>query len=124
MTIPQGAKFDITIFQGGNYARTFAWRLADATTPIPLNGYSGAAQVRTRPGGDLLAEFTVVVHQTVDLEDPDCGTVDISLSPDDTAAIPSTGAWDLALTNGDAAVVYLLQGKAILDRRVTVLEDD
>lgn len=118
MSIPQGGAYDITIFQGGNFTRTFALKESDGTTVRPLTGYSaGQAQMRDRPGGELLADFTV------DIDEP-AGEVTIALTAADTALLVQSGVYDIALLNDNNIDVILpfVQGRATLDRRVTVVE--
>lgn len=126
--IPQGAEYDITIFQGGTYARTFRFSTKNPVTGVltrkPLAGYLGEAQVRSHPGGDLFAEFDVDVNQSADPDDEDCGRIDVSMAPAISAAILLSGSWDLAVFNDAGHVIYVIQGKAVLDRRVTIVEDD
>lgn len=112
--IPQGGEFDIEIFQGGSYQRTFALREADQVTIKPLIGYTtGKAQLRDKPGGAVVAEFAVSVNVAA-------GEVTISIAPEVTVMIDKSGFYDVALINENGVdIVYLVEGKATLNKRVT-----
>ena len=90
--LTQPAKLDLTIVSGDSFSREIIIEESDGT-PIDLAAYTGYAEIRTRPGGDLLATFTVVI-------DAPLGKVTISLTTTQTAALPGKGVWDLELNGG------------------------
>ena len=90
--LTQPAKLDLTIVSGDSFSREIIVEENDGT-PIDLTGLTGYAQIRTRAGGGLLADFTVVI---VPLE----GKITISLDTTQTAALPGKGVWDLELNGG------------------------
>lgn len=116
----QGARIDISVPQGGTFSQTFQYLEDDAATPVPIDSYtSGRCQIRKHPGGDLLGEMTLEVNT-------DTSEVTISMSAAETAALPAGGFYDIALIHEDNETVLLpfVQGRVILDRRVTVIEDE
>ena len=59
-------EFDITIDQGADYRLEF--ELRDANGAIQsLDGHTGRAQIRTRIGGALIADFEVFIGSTITL---------------------------------------------------------
>lgn len=112
--IPQGGVFDIEIFQGGSFTRTFALREADQSTILPLTGYTtGQAEMRDKPGGDIVASFAVAVA-------PAAGEVTITMSPVVTAPIEKSGFYDVALIHENGVdVLYLVEGAVSVNKRVT-----
>ena len=117
-------KFDLDdppIVQGADYTCTFHFTVAGVR--MSLAGCTAQAQMRARPGGDLFADFVVDVYETDDVDDEDCGRIDISLEPADTAAIPRSGTWDLPIRDAGGEIQYTLYGDAKLRRRTTVFED-
>lgn len=117
--IEEAGQLDLTIPQGGTWSETFEYVEDDETTPRPLTGFSsGKAQIRTHPGGDLLGEMTVDI-------DVDAGTVTLSMTAEQTRAIPRGGFYDVALIHDDGVTVNLpfIEGAVILDTAVTVIEE-
>ena len=57
MTIP--AQCDIVVYSQCIVREAFEIVENDNITPYDLTGWTGAAQVRTKVGGDLVAEFIV-----------------------------------------------------------------
>lgn len=117
MPIPQGGSYNITIYQGGVFSQSFQLLESDEVTPVPFPaGTIGYAEIRNKPGGDLLGSFTVVVT-------PATGTVVISLDSDQTTAILKNGVYDVFLvvpadpTNDQ----LFIQGTITLDKRVTIV---
>lgn len=118
--IPQGGDYDITLFQGGSFSRTFTLKkkVDGVLELLPIPGYTtGKAQVRAAAGDpDALVEFDVVVV-VVD------STVTMSLVADDTEELDFKNAvYDLALINTNGIdVLYLVEGNVRLNKRVTVV---
>lgn len=111
MSVPQGGRYNLTIFQGATFTKVFAVRESDRTTVVPLTGYTARAQMRTRAGGDLLLEFTAAV-------DADDGTVTLSATDEDTAELTRSGVYDVELVQA-GEVIHFIGGKATLVREVT-----
>lgn len=118
-TIDEAGHLDLTIPQGGTWSCTLEYFEDDEETPRPLTGFStGKAQIRDRAGGTLLGEMTVDV-------DVDAGTVTLSMTAEETAALTRGGSYDVALIHDDGVTVNLpfVEGAVILDTRVTVIEE-
>lgn len=114
MAIPQGGVHNITVIKGATYSRTFEVRENDGETPIPLNGYVAAAQIRDRPEGEeLYATFNTAV-------DGPNGRVTITLPASVTAALDFRRAhYDVFVISLDETAM-IVQGEVALDRSVTV----
>lgn len=113
MSIPEGGVYDIVVYQGRTFIEVLESRLEDEVTVVPLTGWVGKAQIRTKPGGgDLLADFTVEV-------DGLGGTVTISLTAEQTQAMTRGGFWDLKLVNGDTETAFIAPSKVQLIPEVT-----
>lgn len=112
MSVPQGGRYDLSLLQGSSFSKVFAARESDGTTVVPLTGYAGRAQMRTRPGGDLLLEFTVAV-------DADDGTVTLSATDEETAEVARSGVYDIELEQA-GEVIRFVSGNVTLSREVTV----
>lgn len=100
--ISEGGPWPIVIRPGRSFSRTFWLYESDGATRIPLNGWSGKAQVRDAEGR-LLVEMTVVVSQVITLSDPTCGQVTVSATTAATAPMSVPGEWDLILYRGSGA---------------------
>ncbi len=115
-TIPEGGQFDIDIIQGSRYARTFYAREANGTTVIPLTGHTARAQVRAYAGapGNPLLTFTATVN-------PAAGSVTISASASQTAALTQQGEYDVELVPADPEQAFtLVRGRVNLVPQVTL----
>lgn len=116
--IPVGLVYDIVLYQGRTFEQEFLVREADESTPVPLTGYSGFAEMRTRPGGTVLMEFEVLVNAAT-------GSVVMRASADLTDTVTKGGSYDLALVKTDGAtplVIAFAQGKVTLDKEVTSVD--
>lgn len=107
-------KYDLTIDQGSSFALDMT--VQEDNTAKNLTGYSVRAQLRpTQTSSTLTANFTgSVVNATA-------GTIQISLSATDTAAIsPGKYFYDVEIyTASDAIVTRLIQGSAVVTPEVT-----
>lgn len=127
LNIELGDDVDLTVVQGANFARVLRLGYTDVTDPeapvrvrIPTNGYSGRGQVRLKKAltADLLMDFTVVVSQITDVNNVDCGRIDITASAAATAAMSHSGFYNVELFQ-TGEVVRVMQGRATLDKDVT-----
>ena len=98
----EGGKLPILIRPGRTFRRTLWLREADGITPIPLDSWAGAAQVRDG-AGRLLLTLGVTVSQVAALSDPTCGQIDLVASASTTAAMAVPGRWDLVLSRGSGS---------------------
>lgn len=104
--MPTGC-FNIQIDQGSTYSQNLT--LTDSSlTPINLSGYGVRGAIRRRYSSTgVLAEFTTSVISPVS------GVIAISLSDNETAALPASMlGYDIEIyTSGDATVERILNGK-------------
>jgi hypothetical protein len=110
--IEQGARWPLDITQGATFSNTFLYKNEDGT-PIDLTGYTAKGQIRAKedPEATLYADFTCAV-------DGPGGSLTISLTADETSAIPASGFYDVFLVQGASRFLFL-QGAVRLDKRVT-----
>lgn len=108
------AKYDLALIVGCDFGPVL-FRLRDADEePIPLNGSSVAAQIRTTPEAKLLANLAPVIS---DAED---GEISLSIAADVVAGIPPGGhGWDLILTDANGRKSLLLSGSVKVTRAYT-----
>lgn len=114
MSVPQGGRYNLTLYQGATFTQVFAAREADETTVVPLTGYTARAQMRSQAGGALLLEFTAEVDEAD-------GTVTLSATDEETAAVARSGVYDVELVQA-GEVIRFLSGSVRLVREVTVAE--
>ena len=77
-------KYNITIKQGDTYqSKTIQWKRGDV--PVDLTNLTGKCQVRTAPNSGIIATVNVNVADAVS------GLFDLSLTAEQTAAIPTDG---------------------------------
>jgi hypothetical protein len=85
-----------------------------------LSGLTARAQIRSAAGtnSQLLAEMYAVIP---DQADPaNYGSVLLSLTPQQTAAINANGVWDMQLQNGDLSDVRTyVKGRVTMEDEVT-----
>lgn len=97
--LTEGGKAAIVIRPGRTLHERFWLREADGITPISLDGWAGAAQMRDVDDRLMLA-MTVVVSQEIDPDDPECGQVDVEATATATKVVTRAGLWELVLTRG------------------------
>lgn len=109
--------------QGATIDRLLTWTDGDGG-PVDVSGWSAAMQVRSRPGGTLLAllstgddaeaDGTITLGATA-------GTIRLLVEADVTAAWSwDRGVYDLLLEDPDGKATRLLEGAASLSPAVTV----
>jgi hypothetical protein len=113
--------YDLLIEQGATFSLTFEWREDNDTDPptgplIDTAGYDARMQIKTRPGGDVLATLTEGNGLTVTP-----GTIALRIGADVTTTLERNGAYDLELhsVSDPTEVIRLAQGAVMLDREVT-----
>jgi hypothetical protein len=114
-------RYDLAIEQGATYSLTFEWREDDGSDPpsgplIDTAGYDARMQIKTRPGGEVLATIGEGTGLTVA-----DGIITLRLGADVTALLPRSGAYDLELhsVTDPTEVIRLAQGLVVLDLEVT-----
>lgn len=97
---------NITILKGNDVRLEISFKQADGT-PLDLTGYTVKSQIRDKASqdGNLIAEFTDAFFDS----DPTTGTIVLTLSDTETAAIvQQSGYYDVLLVDAaDDARTYL-----------------
>jgi hypothetical protein len=111
--------YNITIDQGASIDRVWTWLQADQVTPVNLTGFSAHLQVRDRPGGTLLADFSTAAGQ-ITLGGV-AGTITLIVAAAVTAAYGfDSGTYDLHMTDSLGSVTTLLAGLFVVNATVTI----
>lgn len=110
------ANYDFTIEQGATEVRTFTWKTS-AGTPIDLTGYTARMQLRP-----MLTSETKLLDLTTENGGITLGgvngTVVVTISASQTAALTRGGVYDLELVNGPI-VTRFVQGTVSISKEVT-----
>lgn len=108
------ARVNLVLDQGSAYYGAYNW--VQNGEPVNLRDYIPSAQIRTAPGGRLIADLTPFLFI-----DDETFLISLNLPATITAKIDRDGVWDLFLTNiydaGDA--VRLLAGSVTTRLSVT-----
>lgn len=109
--------YNITCEQGATFERVFTFYNQDGTTPFDLTGYSARMQIRR----DIDATTTLLDLTTengrIALGGAE-GTITLTLTPGETAALTDDGVYDLEISTAEA-VYRVLKGAFRLDPEVT-----
>lgn len=115
--MPAG-KHDIYIEQGATWSLPLVWKTAEGV-PIDVTGYTARMHMRKKVTDaeivlDLTTENSRITLGGV------AGTINLSLTAADTAALTTSGVYDLEMISGDGVTVTrLLEGKYALSVEVT-----
>lgn len=114
-------KLNLTVEKGATYTQTFTYSTKDpdtlVVTPVDLTGYTARAQFREEI--DSATPFVSLDTTSGIVLGGALGTITLSISAADTAALlPTSGVWDLELVSG-TVVTRLLEGKVKLKPEVT-----
>ena len=105
-------KYSLLIYRGDSYKWQFKlWSDTAKTVPVDLTGVTVKSEIRDKPGGNLLGALTCVVTMP--------NIIDASMTATDTAALATSGVWDLQLTYTDGDVSTVLSGTATVTMDVT-----
>jgi len=118
------ATFDLTgdnrIMQGASYSYGVTFYDVSVTprVPIDLTGATLRSQIRRKHLAPVLAEFSVTVTDAVH------GKATLSLTPDQTAALPGTRPdaffeHDVLLIRADGSRLIPIQGQVEVDDQIT-----
>ena len=107
------AIYNITIPQNATFELNFQLKGSDGT-PLNMAGYEVLAQLWTANKTSKLGEFTI------NWIDRAIGKFNISLTPENTAAIVMVGFWDLLVTEPGGNKHYWVRGKVSLSVGYTV----
>lgn len=93
-----------TLKIGQTFRKQIALTYVDTSTPVNLTGCEAYCQMRTVPGGTLLAEADCGVDEAL-------GKITVTFSAEDTANIPEgTYGYDIWITSeGDKVPLYTEQ---------------
>lgn len=96
-------QYGLSVYRGDSARWQFTlWADGSMQTPTDLTTVTVASQIRTRPGGTLLLALAPVVTLP--------NIVAIAIAATDSAALPTTAAWDLQLTYPSGDVDTVLTG--------------
>lgn len=108
----QPGRYDITIHQGATFELAVQFKDGDGS-PVDMTGYVVAGKVFDRLGANLLAAFTFNwVEQT-------SGQFKLSIPAAITAAIDTSGQYDVLVTEPSGNKFYILEGAAFLNPGLT-----
>ncbi len=117
MTTTSG-KYDFTLYQGATFARVLTWK-DENETPIDLTGYTARMHIRESQDADAAFVTLTTENDGITLGDA-AGTITLSISASDTAAITETsGVYDLELVSAGGIVTRLLAGEVLISKEVT-----
>lgn len=111
MAIDEGDSYDLTVTKGRVFRERFYSREDDEETVLPFPpGSTASAEIRNRPGGDLLTAFACVL-------DEDEAFIEISLTAAQTRALPHNAVYDVKVMPGETKFVGV--GKVTVEQAVT-----
>ena len=103
--------YPLVIYRGDSYKWQFKlWSDTAKTQPVDLTGVTVKAEIRDRPGGNLLGTLACAITMP--------NIINASLTSADTALLTS-GAWDMQLTYSDGEVSTVLSGLVTVTMDVT-----
>jgi hypothetical protein len=104
---------DLDVYRGDSaHWQLAVWTDVEETEEYDLTDAVAEAQIRVRPGSDLLAQMECVVTPP--------NVIDVDLSAASSAGLTRSGWWDLQLTFPDGAVRTLLAGRVTVTADVTL----
>jgi hypothetical protein len=115
MTLPQ--TLDLLIPQGATFSRVIRWKADNAN--VNLTGYTARMQLRTSAEAIATLEDLTTENGGITLGGT-AGTITLSLTATETAALPATRAvYDLELISSGGVVTRLVEGVATITRNIT-----
>jgi len=110
--------YDMVVDQGATLSRTVTWK--DSTkTPIDLTGYSARMQARASATSATTVIELTTVNGRIALGGA-AGTVTLTVSATDTAALPAGRyVYDLELVSAAGVVNRLIMGNFVVRAEVT-----
>jgi hypothetical protein len=117
------APWDLLIEQGADFLQTYAWSTEDGDRK-DFDDVDAFAQIRTRPGADLLLDLTphLSVVNGVVLADGSTGQgLKLAVPGSATEQLARGGTWDLLLVDktDPGAREFLLYGRVSVRKAVT-----
>lgn len=110
------ANHDFTIYQGATFSEVLTWRDSSEEL-VNLTGYTARMQVRNRIDGDTVVSLTTE-NSRIELGGS-AGTITLTISATDTAALSEGGVYDLELISAGGIVTRLLEGAVAFSKEVT-----
>lgn len=128
---------NITIEEGATFVRDYQWEQPTVDNPqvgndahwepVDLTGFSAMAEIRDRPGGNLLLRIDSADVGGIELEpeddegQPRKGVVRVRIGATRTEGLSGGGVWDLELhLDADPdSVVRLVEGSVTISPEVT-----
>ena len=105
------SNYALALYRGDTYDWLFVlWADANKTQPVDLTNVVPKAEIRNKPGGDLIGALICEVELP--------NKINMSLNAA-TSKLLSSGAWDLQLTYANGAVATVLAGKVTVTIDVT-----
>ena len=107
-------KLDLELYQGNDWAAVV--RVADASGPADLSGFSAHAQIRRRPAysdPEVAAEIIAQIPEAT----PDL--ILLTISRDETEDLQGHYVWDLIFTAQDGTTTTVYAGNVEVTPRVT-----
>jgi hypothetical protein len=110
--------YNMIIEQGATHTRSFTYT-DDAGTAVNLSGYSARMMARAayQSSATLFSVSTATSGLTIPT--PANGTIVLTLTDAQTAALPCDGVYDLEIVSPSGVVTRLLQGLVTLSGEVT-----
>lgn len=111
-------RYDMTIYQGASFDRTFTWATGTPATNVNLSGYTGRMQVRSTVDAATTVIELTTANGRMALGGA-AGTIAITITAADTATLsPGMYVYDLELATG-TSVTRLLEGRVTIAGEVT-----
>jgi hypothetical protein len=105
-------KVNLQIDQGTTFAADFIVSTGSNNTPVALNGYTGAGQIRKNYTSAAFIPFTITVNAN--------GVVRAALSANQTTSLTEGRyVYDIEITNPAAEVTRLVEGVVTVTPEVT-----
>ena len=113
----QPGSLDFLMPKGSTFSRTLTWKVSGS--PVNLTNYTARMQARTsHVSGTVVLDLTTA-NSKITLGGA-AGTITLSLSATDTAAITAQSlSYDLELVSAGGVVTRLVEGQIVLTPEVT-----
>ncbi len=114
-------RYDLYIDQGSTFTRTFVYKDSNGVAQ-DLTGFTARMMIRKTHNatGDPLFD-TDPFGTSLAIPVPADGSIILSMTDEDTAALPAPleGVWDLEIEDGSGVVTRIIEGKVITSPNVT-----
>ena len=112
-------RYDMTIYQGASFDRTFTWQVGDPAALVNLTGYTGRMHVRSTVGAPATIVELTTSNGRMTLGGA-AGTIALVLTATETAALPAGQyVYDMEMVSSGGEVTRLLEGRATVSAEVT-----